>query len=89
MVLFIYIRRVAQNDLLCSRVRQWWVVPLIIIVSLGASPIRLSANDYCSGLALFTRDGWALRVGLISYLLLVLILVVKIRRVYFGSLRTT
>ena len=85
-VLFIYVRRVRQNESLYINTQLLWLTP-ILLISVGRN-YRILTSTKCPRIEYFTQLGWGWAVLGIFYLLLALILLVKVSRPQFGALRT-
>ena len=86
MVLFMYVRRVSQNEILRGH---FWLLPFgcLRVVFFQIDYLNISSSRGCRGELCFNRLGWWLASLLILYLFTTIILVVKITNPCRGALR--
>lgn len=88
-VLFVYVRSVAQNDTFSIGLSRAWLVPslvaLWVISSPSLAPLKLTSASV--GRELFASTSFFWGLSAISYLLIVLVIAVKLTQSFYGALR--
>ena len=86
-VLFVYIRSVAQNDTIVFNTNRLWVIGPAGFMLFILPKRSISFSHKCLGQELLTPVSLSWGLILVLYLLIVLVIAVKLRRGYFGALR--